>query len=132
MRDKVVYHDSCYLGRYNKVYDSPRQILESIEGLDLVEVPYWNRKRGLCCGAGGSQMWMEEQGEERVNNKRTLQLLDTGATTIASGCPFCMTMLTDGLKKQDKDEEIGQRDIAEILADAIELNEVEETPVAAE
>ncbi len=132
VRDKVVYHDSCYLGRYNKVYDSPRQILESIEGLDLVEVPYWNRKRGLCCGAGGSQMWMEEQGEERVNNMRTLQLLDTGATTIASGCPFCMTMLTDGLKKQDKDEEIGQRDIAEILADAIELNEVEETPVAAE
>ena len=129
---KVVYHDSCYLGRYNQVYDSPRQILESIEGLELVEVPYWNRKRGLCCGAGGSQMWMEEQGEERVNNKRTLQLLDTGAATIASGCPFCMTMLTDGLKKQDKDEEIGQRDIAEILADAIELNEVEQTPVAAE
>jgi Fe-S oxidoreductase len=77
-------------------------------------------------------MFMEEQGEERVNNKRTLQLLDTGATTIASGCPFCMTMLTDGLKDQEKEEEIGQRDIAEILADAIELDEVEQTPVAAE
>jgi Fe-S oxidoreductase len=132
VRGKVVYHDSCYLGRYNRVYDSPRQILESIEGLELTEVPYWNRNKGLCCGAGGAQMWMEEQGEERVNNKRTLQLLDTGATTIASACPFCMTMLTDGLKKQDKDEEIGQRDIAEILADAIELEEVEQTPVAAE
>ncbi len=132
VKDKVVYHDSCYLGRYNQVYDSPRQILESIEGLELVEVPYWNRNKGLCCGAGGAQMWMEEQGEERVNNKRTLQLLDTGATTLASACPFCMTMLTDGLKKQDKDEEIGQRDIAEILADAIELEEVEQTPVAAE
>ncbi|MGB8332757.1 MAG: (Fe-S)-binding protein [Polyangiales bacterium] len=132
VRGKVAYHDSCYLGRYNQVYDSPRRILESIEGLELTEVPYWNRKKGLCCGAGGAQMFMEEQGEERVNNKRTLQLLDTGATTIASACPFCMTMLTDGLKNQDKDEEIGQRDIAEILADAIELDEVEETPVAAE
>ncbi len=132
VRGKVVYHDSCYLGRYNQVYDSPRQILESIEGLELTEVPYWNRKKGLCCGAGGAQMFMEEQGEERVNNKRTLQLLATGANAIASGCPFCMTMLTDGLKKQDKDEEIAQRDIAEILADAIELDEVEDTPVAAE
>jgi len=77
-------------------------------------------------------MFMEEQGSERVNNKRTLQLLETGATTIASGCPFCMTMLTDGLKDQEKEAEIGQRDIAEILADAIELVEVEQTPVAAE
>jgi Fe-S oxidoreductase len=132
VKAKVVYHDSCYLGRYNQVYDSPRHILESIEGLELTEVPYWNRNKGLCCGAGGAQMWMEEQGQERVNNKRTLQLLDTGATTIASACPFCMTMLTDGLKKQDKDEEIGQRDIAEILAEAIEMDEVEQTPVAAE
>lgn len=132
VRGKVAYHDSCYLGRYNQVYDSPRHILESIEGLELTEVPYWNRNKGLCCGAGGAQMWMEEQNQERVNNKRTLQLLDTGATTIASACPFCMTMLTDGLKSRDKEEEIGQRDIAEILADAIELEEVEQTPVAAE
>ncbi|MGB5366566.1 MAG: (Fe-S)-binding protein, partial [Polyangiales bacterium] len=88
--------------------------------------------KGLCCGAGGAQMFMEEQGEERVNNKRTLQLLDTGATMVASACPFCMTMLTDGIKDEEKADEIAQRDIAEILADAIELNEVEQTPVAAE
>lgn len=132
VRGKVVYHDSCYLGRYNQVYDSPRQILESIEGLELTEVPYWNRKKGLCCGAGGAQMFMEEQGEERVNNKRTLQLLDTGATTVASACPFCMTMLTDGIKDEEKSDEVAQRDIAEILADAIELEEVEQTPLAAE
>jgi Fe-S oxidoreductase len=132
VKDKVVYHDSCYLGRYNQVYDSPRQILEAIEGLELTEVPYWNRNKGLCCGAGGAQMFMEEQGQERVNNKRTLQLIDTGATTIASGCPFCMTMLTDGLKDEEKEETIAQRDIAEILADAIELDEVEQTPVAAQ
>jgi Fe-S oxidoreductase len=132
VKGKVVYHDSCYLGRYNQIYDSPRKVLESIEGLELTEVDYWNKKRGLCCGAGGAQMWMEEHGEERVNNKRTLQLLNTGATTVASGCPFCMTMLTDGIKAQDKEDEIAQRDIAEILADAIELDEVEQTPVAAE
>ena len=133
VQGKVVYHDSCYLGRYNQVYDSPRQILESIQGLELTEVDYWNRNRGLCCGAGGAQMFMEEQGNERVNNKRTLQLLHTGATTIASGCPFCMTMLTDGLKDQDKDEEIAQLDIAEILVQAVELEDVaEQTPVAAQ
>jgi len=73
-----------------------------------------------------------EQGEELVDSKRTLQLLDTGATTIVRACPFCMTMLTDGLKNQDKDEAIGPRDIAEILADVIELDEVEEIPVAAQ
>jgi Fe-S oxidoreductase len=119
---KVVYHDSCYLGRYNQVYDAPRKVLESIDGVELAEVPYWNRKKGLCCGAGGAQMFMEEQGEERVNNKRTLQLLDTGATTIASSCPFCMTMLTDGVKNQEVGDTIGQRDIAEILADAVQLD----------
>jgi Fe-S oxidoreductase len=121
---KVVYHDSCYLGRYNQVYDAPRTVLESIDGVELAEVPYWNRKKGLCCGAGGAQMFMEEQGEERVNNKRTLQLLDTGATTIASSCPFCMTMLTDGVKDQEKETTIGQRDIAEILADAVGVDGV--------
>ncbi len=133
VRGKIVYHDSCYLGRYNQVYDSPRQILQSIEGVELTEVEYWNRNKGLCCGAGGAQMFMEEQGSERVNSKRTLQLLDTGATTIASGCPFCMTMLTDGLKEREKEGEIAQLDLAEILVQAIELEETrEQTPVAAE
>ena len=112
---KVVYHDSCYLGRYNGVYDSPREILKSIPGVELVEPEYWTKQRGLCCGAGGAQMWMEEQNQNRVNIKRTLQLVDTGATTVASGCPFCMTMLTDGLKSQDLQEKIQQLDVAEIL-----------------
>lgn len=133
VRGKIVYHDSCYLGRYNQVYDSPRQILQSIEGVELTEVEYWNRNKGLCCGAGGAQMFMEEQGSERVNSKRTLQLLDTGATTIASGCPFCMTMLTDGLKEREKESEIAQLDLAEILVQAIELEDARErSPVAAE
>ncbi|MFW5920207.1 MAG: (Fe-S)-binding protein, partial [Polyangiales bacterium] len=118
---RVVFHDSCYLGRYNDVYDAPREILSSIPGVELVEVPYWNRNKGLCCGAGGAQMWMEEQNTNRVNNKRTLQLLDTGAKTLASGCPFCMTMLTDGVKAQEKDEEIAQLDVAEMLLRSVDL-----------
>jgi Fe-S oxidoreductase len=115
----VAYHDSCYLGRYNGVYDAPRKVLEAIPGVSLHEVSYWNRNKGLCCGAGGAQMFMEEQGEKRVNVKRTLQLLETGAQTIASGCPFCMTMLTDGLKANDKEESIQQKDIAELLAESV-------------
>ena len=116
----VAYHDSCYLGRYNDVYDAPRQILQSIPGLELREVSYWTKSKGLCCGAGGAQMFMEEQhGTERVNKKRTLQLLDTGAKTLATACPFCMTMITDGLKAEEKEDSIGQRDVAEILASAV-------------
>ncbi len=128
----VAFHDSCYLGRYNDVYEEPRQVLESIAGVSLVEVPYWNRNKGLCCGAGGAQMWMEEQNDNRVNVKRTLQLLDTGADTVASGCPFCMTMLTDGLKSQEKDEEIQQLDVAEVLVQAIDFGEDVGTVQAAE
>jgi Fe-S oxidoreductase len=119
VEQKVAFHDSCYLGRYNDVYDAPRKVLESIPGVELREVEYWSKNRGLCCGAGGAQMFMEEQGEKRVNVKRTLQLLDTGATTIASGCPFCMTMLTDGLKAQEKEETIKQKDVVELLAESV-------------
>jgi len=117
-KGKVVFHDSCYLGRYNGVYESPREILKRIPGVELVEAENWNRNKGLCCGAGGAQMWMEEQNKDRVNVKRTLQLLDTKATTIASGCPFCMTMLTDGLKKQEVEAQVRQLDVAEMLADS--------------
>jgi len=125
-KEVVAFHDSCYLGRYNEVYDAPRQILQSIPGLELREVSYWNKSKGLCCGAGGAQMFMEEQhGTQRVNNKRTLQLLDTGATTLATGCPFCMTMITDGLKAEEKEEQIGQKDIAEILAASVGVDTVE-------
>jgi Fe-S oxidoreductase len=121
--EEVVFHDSCYLGRYNDVYDAPRELLQSIPGVKLKEVDYWTKNKGLCCGAGGAQMFMEEQNEKRVNVKRTLQLLDTGAQTIASACPFCMTMLTDGLKAQEKEESIKQLDVAEILARAMGLGE---------
>ena len=112
----VVYHDSCYLGRHNEIYDEPRDLLAAIPGLELKDAAA-SRDRGLCCGAGGAQYFKEEEkGETRVNARRTDQLLATGAGTIATACPFCMTMLTDGLKALDKDEEIGQLDIAELLA----------------
>jgi len=118
---RVVYHDSCYLGRYNGVYDPPREILRRIPGVELVEPEYWTKQRGLCCGAGGAQMWMEEQNGDRVNVKRTLQLLDTGAQTIASACPFCMTMLTDGIKSKSLEETVAQLDVAELLQRACEV-----------
>ncbi len=115
---RVTYHDSCYLGRYNGVYESPRDLLRAIPGLELLEPEGWNRSRGLCCGAGGSQMWMEEQNKDRVNVKRTLQLLDTGAKTLATACPFCSTMITDGVKSQSLEDEVKQLDIAELLLES--------------
>jgi Fe-S oxidoreductase len=122
VKSKVTYHDSCYLGRYNDIYESPRQILQAIPGVELVE-PETSRSKGLCCGAGGAQMWMEEQNKDRVNVKRTLQLVDAlgapvngGKQAIASACPFCMTMLKDGVKSQSKEDEIENLDVIELLA----------------
>ena len=120
---KVVYHDSCYLGRYNGIYESPREILRQIPGVELVEPEYWSKQRGLCCGAGGAQMFMEEQNTNRVNVKRTLQLIDTQASTIASACPFCMTMLSDGLKSQNVEDKIAQMDVAELLEKSCAVDE---------
>jgi Fe-S oxidoreductase len=130
---KVVYHDSCYLGRYNDIYDSPREILKRIPGVQLSEPAHWTRSQGLCCGAGGAQMWMEEQNTNRVNVKRTLQLIDAigkpengagaGHGTIASACPYCMTMLTDGLKAEGMEEQIAQLDVAELLERSCALDE---------
>jgi Fe-S oxidoreductase len=127
VKGRVTYHDSCYLGRYNGVYESPRQILQRIPGVELVEPAYWKKDKGLCCGAGGAQMWMEEQNKDRVNVKRTLQLLDTGASTIASACPFCMTMLGDGLKAKEKEQEVRQLDVVELLLESCVAPEVAAT-----
>jgi Fe-S oxidoreductase len=123
VKGRVVYHDSCYLGRYNDIYDPPREILARIPGVELVEAEYWTKNKGLCCGAGGAQMFMEEQNKDRVNVKRTKQLMDTGATTIASACPFCMTMLTDGIKAESKEDSIKNLDVVELLAVACGVGE---------
>jgi Fe-S oxidoreductase len=119
MSKRVVYHDSCYLGRYNEVYDAPRETLSRIPGLTVLE-PKQTRDRGMCCGAGGAQMFKEEEpGKDRVNIARTEQLLETNPEVVASACPFCMRMLTDGLAAKGR-EDVAQLDIAEILLEALE------------
>jgi Fe-S oxidoreductase len=119
---KVAFHDSCYLGRYNDVYDQPRDILRLIPGVEVVEAEGWSREKGLCCGAGGAQMWMEEQNKDRVNVKRTKQLLETDPIAITTACPFCMTMITDGLKDQGKEEAVRQLDVVELLEESCALD----------
>jgi Fe-S oxidoreductase len=115
---RVVYHDSCYLGRYNDVYDAPRYVLASIPGLTVLE-PVQTRDRGMCCGAGGANMFKEEEpGAERVNIRRTEQLLATQPDAVASACPFCMRMLTDGLAAKHQPE-IPQLDVAELLWESV-------------
>ncbi|HAP37195.1 MAG TPA: Fe-S oxidoreductase [Bacteroidetes bacterium] len=114
----VTYHDSCYLSRYNDIIDSPRKTLEST-GAELVEM-HRSKDKGLCCGAGGGRMWMEETTGKRINIERTEEALSTGATTVASACPFCMTMMSDGVKEKNAAEKVQVRDVAEILLDAIE------------
>jgi Fe-S oxidoreductase len=116
--DKVTYHDSCYLGRYNNIYDEPRSILGKTNKNNVVEMGR-NRSKGFCCGAGGGRMFLEDEEGGRINEERTREALETGASTVASACPFCMTMLTDGIKHFEKTEEVAVRDIAEIVLDKI-------------
>ncbi|MHC4767043.1 MAG: (Fe-S)-binding protein, partial [Planctomycetota bacterium] len=116
---KVAYHDSCYLGRYNDIYDPPRDLLASIPGVTVVEAPE-SHDRGMCCGAGGGQMFKEEEeGKERVSVARTQQLLETGADTIGTACPFCKRMITDALAADEKTD-VGQLDLAEILLQSVD------------
>jgi len=114
----VVFHDSCYLGRYNDVYDAPRDILNAIPGI-LVKEASRSRNKGMCCGAGGGRMWIEENPSQRVNTLRVEQLLETKPQVIASACPYCMTMLSDGVKEKQVEDKVQTRDILEILADAL-------------
>jgi len=112
---KITYHDSCYLGRGNNIYEAPRKVLEALDA-ELVEMKRC-RSNGLCCGAGGAQMFKEEEkGDTRINFERTNEALETGATVIAAACPFCNTMMTDGVKNGNKEEEIQVLDIAELIA----------------
>jgi Fe-S oxidoreductase len=116
LNSRITYHDSCYLGRYNNIYDSPRHPLKLINGAELVEMPR-NRDKGFCCGAGGGRMFLEETEGTRINNNRAEEALNTDADTVASACPFCMTMLTDGIKSFDKSEEVTVKDVAELILD---------------
>jgi heterodisulfide reductase subunit D len=112
---KITYHDSCYLGRANDIYEAPRKVLEALDS-ELLEMKRC-RSKGLCCGAGGAQMFKEEEkGDTRVNFERTKEAVDTGASIIAAACPFCNTMLTDGVKNNEKEESVQVFDIAELVA----------------
>ena len=112
---KISYHDSCYLGRANDIYEAPRKVLEALDA-ELVEMKRC-RSKGLCCGAGGAQMFKEDEpGTKRINIERTEDALATGASVIASACPFCNTMMTDGVKNKEKEQEVAVLDIAELIA----------------
>jgi Fe-S oxidoreductase len=111
---KVTYHDPCYLGRHSRVYDPPRAVIESVPGVESVEM-HRCREKGFCCGAGGARMWLEERIGKRVNLERTDEALGTGADVISTACPFCLIMLDDAVKERQRDEEVRVLDISQIL-----------------
>ncbi len=117
---KITFHDPCYLGRANDVYEAPRSLIEKLDA-ELVEMKRC-KTNGLCCGAGGAQMFKEaEKGNKEINIERTDDALETNAQIIATGCPFCNTMMTDGIKHAEKESEIKVLDVAELIANAAEL-----------
>ena len=117
---KITFHDPCYLGRANEVYDAPRSLIEKLDA-ELVEMKRCKSK-GLCCGAGGAQMFKEpEKGAKDVNIERTEDAIETSAEIIATGCPFCNTMMTDGVKNKEKEEQVKVLDLAEMIAQANDL-----------
>jgi Fe-S oxidoreductase len=115
LKKKLTYHDSCYIGRWNQIYEEPRGVIAGSTGGQVIELDR-NRRHGFCCGAGGARMWVDEPVEKRVNLNRTKEVVDSGAEAVGVACPFCKTMLSDGMKHFGKDEEIEVLDIAEIVA----------------
>lgn len=118
-KERITFHDPCYLGRYNDEYDAPRALVDAVAG-ERVEMKR-SRDRSFCCGAGGGRMWMEEHEGKRVNLERTEEALATGAGAIATGCPFCLTMITDGVKAKEATVQV--KDVAELLLDALTPHE---------
>jgi Fe-S oxidoreductase len=123
LEERLTYHDSCYLGRHNDVYLAPRKVVGSIKGIKVVEMQR-NGTKGMCCGAGGARMWMEESIGTKVNDERAREALSTGATRVATACPFCYIMLDDGVKAAGVDEDqVKVADLSIHLLDAIEEGE---------
>ena len=114
----IAYHDSCYLGRHNDIYDAPREIANSIPGVKLVEMERC-RERGFCCGAGGGHMWIEESKGPRINHVRTQQFLETGATTVGVSCPFCLQMFEEGIGSVASESNAQARDLLEVLDESL-------------
>lgn len=119
LEERIVYHDSCYLSRHNDVYAAPRNVIGSLKGIDIVEAPR-NGTKGMCCGAGGARMFMEESTGTKVNTERSRELIATGASRIATACPFCYVMIDDGVKENRADEQVQVKDISMHLLEAIE------------
>jgi Fe-S oxidoreductase len=123
LEERVVYHDSCYLGRHNDVYLAPRKVIGSLGGIEIVEAER-NGTKGMCCGAGGARMWMEETTGKKVNDERSQELIATGASRIAVACPFCYIMIDDGAKAAGKeDDELKVGDISMHLLEALEARD---------
>jgi Fe-S oxidoreductase len=118
IKKKVTYHDPCYLGRHNEIYNAPRQVLESIPGLELVEMPF-NRQYSLCCGGGGGRIWMETKKDERFSDIRIEQAVETGAGAMALACPYCMSNFDDSVLTTGKEDELVISDVAELVAQAL-------------
>jgi Fe-S oxidoreductase len=110
LKERIVYHDSCYLGRHNDVYLAPRKVIGSLGGVEVVEAER-NGTKGMCCGAGGARMWMEETIGTKVNDARSRELIATGASRIATACPFCYIMIDDGVKGVGPAMGIGEDDV---------------------
>ncbi len=125
VKERITYHDSCYLGRYNGEFDAPRYILQQIPGVELVEMER-NRENGMCCGAGGGMMWMEETEGVRINLARTEQAMEVNPSLIGSACPYCLTMLSDGTKAKEVEDSVKTMDVAEILALSIDFESKED------
>jgi len=130
LEERVVYHDSCYLGRHNDVYAAPRKVIGSLKGIEIVEAPR-NGTKGMCCGAGGARMWMEESTGKKVNTERSRELIATGASRVATACPFCIVMLDDGVKENGR-ADVVVADISMHLLEAIERSAPAERVAASE
>jgi Fe-S oxidoreductase len=117
--DRITYHDSCYLGRHNDIFDPQRHILQTIGKLPLVEMPR-SRNNGFCCGGGGGRFWMEERIGKRISEARIEQVMETGAGVVASACPYCVQMFTDAIKAKGAEETLIAKDISELLWESMD------------
>jgi Fe-S oxidoreductase len=119
LSERVTYHDACFLGRHNDIYEPPRRLVASLAGVDVVEMPR-HGSNAFCCGAGGARVWMEERVGEHIGVARVEEALGTGATQLAVACPYCHIMLDDSLKETGRSDELRVTDIATLLLEAIE------------
>jgi Fe-S oxidoreductase len=126
VNQKLTFHDSCYLGRYNSIYDQPRKVMATVPGITLHEMDR-NRERSFCCGAGGGRMWMEEHLGTRINHSRFEDVVKTKADMIGTACPFCLTMLEDATKDKEMEESIRVRDVAELVLESMHKEEITTT-----